>query len=149
MKTEGKKKWVSSNTAKDVRIIFGTNVEDSFMDNARKILYIISEAKMIQTRTGSCTQTILKFPADSLIWHIFKSEGIRNCAQFIRYTIDGKDYYGSPSILFAMRGFQNAYMHILISPFAKCREKEYEERYKNRFQDVNLVHNFIYVEKFS
>ena len=149
MKTEGKKKWVSSHTAKDVRIIFGTNQKDLFMDDARKILYIISEAKMIQTKAGSSTQAILKFPADSLIWHIFKSEGIRNCAQFIRYTIDGKDYYGCPSILFAVRGLQNAYMHISISPFAKCKEKEYVERYKNRFQDVNLVHNFIYVEKFS
>lgn len=149
MKTEGKKKWIRNHTAKDVRIIFGTNQKDLFMDDARKILYIISEAKMIETKTGNCIQAILKFPADSFIWHIFKSEGIRNCAQFIRYTINGKDYYGSPSILFAVRGFQNAYMHVLITPFAKSKEKEYEERYKNRFQDVNLVHNFIYVEKFS
>ena len=147
-----KNKLIFNDHLQDVRMIFGSGVS-TFLDRARKFLYLVPDAKLSTIKIHFHQFGLLQFKADSASWDEFKLARLQKDSMVLSHNDFGHLYCYRFKILLAISIRGIARMIVIFEEMSPSHLENEWDVYINRYHQIddftNVRNTYFVIDHFT
>lgn len=146
-----KNKLFVHESIQDVRMIFGSGVS-TFLDHARKFLYLIPTSQITAIRIGYRQIALLRFRTQSDHWNEFKMARLQKDSMVMTHVDFGMLRCYRMKILLALSFHNEARFLAVLEDANQEHLPEYWEAYRKRYHDISnadvILNTYLAIDRF-
>ena len=146
-----KNKFIFNEKLCDARMVFGSGVS-TFLDHARKFLYLIPDAKLFSIRVRHHQIGTLRFQISSDTWKEYKYAHLQKDSMILSHTSGDQLFCYKLKILLSMSISNKATCVVILEDINQNHHSDYWNAFLDRYNNIddpkNVKETYFTIEHF-